>query len=162
MRKNFIERIRTVAVLLALVLGFLRASADNPTTMFILGNVNQYTSTDWNPLKGVAMDYDSETEKFTATVYCQSAINYFAFATELNDWDSLNNGNKRYGSENGAWDAHEDLTDDFDSPVNIKQGSQSSFYLPAGVYAITLDVPNLKLTVSKRPCKSPLTPLMRV
>ncbi|MBR1543612.1 MAG: hypothetical protein IJ626_01800 [Muribaculaceae bacterium] len=150
MRKNFIERIRTVAVILALVLGFLRASADNPTTMFILGNVNQYTDDDWNPLKGVAMDYNSETEKFTATVYCQKDINYFSFATELNDWNSLNDGNKRYGSENGDWDAHEDLTDDLDSPVAIKQGSQSSFYLPAGVYSITLDVPNLKLTVSKK------------
>ena len=121
--------------------------------MYILGNVNQFKETNWNPTQGVAMNYNSETQKFTATVYCQNSINYFAFATELNSWDSLNadGAQKRFGSENGAWDANEDLSSHLDTPVAIRQGSQSSFALPAGVFSFTLDVPNLKLTVSKKP-----------
>ena len=153
MRKEFIVRVRSVVLLLTVVFGFFIASAQNPTTMYILGNVNQFKETNWNPTQGVAMNYNSETQKFTATVYCQNSINYFAFATELNSWDSLNadGAQKRFGSENGAWDANEDLSSHLDTPVAIRQGSQSSFALPAGVFSFTLDVPNLKLTVSKKP-----------
>ena len=136
MRKEFIVRVRSVVLLLTVVFGFFMASAQNPTTMYILGNVNQFKETNWNPTKGVAMNYNSETQKFTATVYCQNSINYFAFATELNSWDSLNadGAQKRFGSENGAWDANEDLSSHLDNPVAIKRGSQSSFALPAGVF----------------------------
>lgn len=85
-----------IAMVIAALSVALTAAADTPTTLYILGQVNQNT---WSPNQGVPMTRNDDGT-FTADVYCKNETNDFSFAIELNNWGVLNADGawRRYGA----------------------------------------------------------------
>ena len=149
MKKFFNWPLIATAMVIAALSTALSASADTPTALYIIGQVNQYTAVEWNPTVGVQMTANGDGT-FTADVYCQSATNDFSFATELGSWDVLNSegGIRRYCSSSpDYWRITTNIegTSRFDTPIGLvhydpSNNKKGSFRLDPGCYTINVDL----------------------
>lgn len=107
-----------IAMVIAALSAALTAAADTPTTLYILGQVNQNT---WSPNQGVPMTRNDDGT-FTADVYCKNETNDFSFAIELNSsWSYLN--------ENGGWRRYgANIADENYWPITTNADGTSRFY----------------------------------
>ena len=150
MKKFFNWPLIATAMVIATLSTALSASADTPTALYIIGQVNQYTAVEWDPTVGVQMTYDETKKVYTADVYCQSATNDFSFATELDSWDVLNSdgGIRRYCSAcSDYWRITTNIegTSRFDTPIGLvhydpSNNKKGSFRLDPGCYTINVDL----------------------
>lgn len=146
-----------IAMVIAALSAALTAAADTPTTLYILGQVNQNT---WSPNQGVPMTRNDDGT-FTADVYCKNETNDFSFAIELNSsWSYLNEngGWRRYGAniaDENYWPitTNADGTSRFDTPITLANGQHGAFRVEPGCYTIHVnlnDPNNLTVTVKRK------------
>ena len=133
----------TVTITLNPATGEVNATLNGQVDVYVLGDVN---GNNFAPDQGVKMT--SEDGKiYTATVTATDVENgygFFAFTHKLGDWNTANyyrfmaqsNGNFLV---NGAT---------MNTELNMAYNGDNSMQIPAGEYTLTVDMENMKLTIT--------------
>ena len=131
-----------------------------PTLYLISNSLNG--ASDWDVSTGSLMSYDSSTGRYSTTIFMDQANNYFQFAQGLSDgatnWSGLS-GRIFPSTSSGI---NVDVNNyDMDGTVPLtltNSDTNASFWAPAGVYTISVDLDDLKCYVEQKIINVTFTP----
>ena len=131
-----------------------------PTLYLISNSLNG--ASDWDVSTGALMSYDSSTGRYSTTIFMDQANNYFQFAQGLSDgatnWSGLS-GRIFPSTSSGI---NVDVNNyDMDGTVPLaltNSDTNASFWAPAGVYTISVDLDDLKCYVEQKIINVTFTP----